>query len=88
MLNARGVAPTAGEPPELAAPEPQTPKPTGRCPACDRTESAAARVAESEDMEAIKAFILDRATPLQVEHIFTAIGVRFHELRKAVGAGK
>lgn len=34
--------------------------------------------------DAVTAWIMDEATPAQVEATFTALGVRFHEMRKAV----
>lgn len=82
-LEAERVASSAATPADAAKPV----KP-GKCPVCDRTESAAAFVAQSEDLQAINDFILDRATPMQVENIFSAIGARFHELRKAAEAAR
>lgn len=67
--------------------EPAKPRP-GSCPVCDRTEKAAAQVAESQDLQAITDFILDRATPTQIEQLFASLGARFHELRKAAEAGR
>lgn len=78
-LNARAVTPT-GDPAASAPP----PRPSSaNCPDCGRSDRGAERAAESGDLEAIKGFILDQATPFQVEGIFGAIGTRFHELRKA-----
>ncbi len=39
--------------------------------------------AASEDPIAIGDWILDRATPAQIEQLFAMIGARFHELRTA-----
>lgn len=41
--------------------------------------------AEAElDADAVCEWILDRATPAQVEHLFAVLGTRFHELRRLV----
>jgi hypothetical protein len=76
------------EPDEIAATAEPAPTRPGTCPACDRSESAAVRAAESQDLAAIVGFIFDGASPSQVESIFSALGTRFHELRKAAAAAR
>lgn len=84
-LNGRGEE----GPVELDAPERAPPaKATNLCPACHRSPSAGAAIAESNDLEAIQVFILDRATQTQIEQIFSSLGARFHELGRAIGSAR
>lgn len=53
------------------------------CPKCGDRPAIAADIAESQDTGALTEWLLDQATPAQVEQIFAALGARFHELRKA-----
>lgn len=38
---------------------------------------------EGTQVNICERFIMDKATPAQVEQLFAALGVRFHEMRKA-----
>ena len=59
-----------------------------RCPKCGDRPVIAADIVESQDAGAIAAWILDEASPAQIEQLFGALGARFHELRKECDNGQ
>lgn len=42
----------------------------------------APKLVEGKEADQLEEWLLDRATPSQVERLFAALGARFHELRK------
>lgn len=42
----------------------------------------APKLLEGKEADQLEEWLLDRATPSQVERLFAALGARFHELRK------